>query len=73
MPVLTTLLIDASTGILKVIRATSLNLDFANRLESEILNQLNRPFDSNVFDKKFALLYDLYPTTQSMLKDAILS
>ncbi|MDI7165914.1 hypothetical protein [Leptospira santarosai] len=71
-PPLQIFLIDAETGILKALRMLGFKEDFANQLRAVIADQALRPFDKREYEEKVQALYEKYPTTDSMLKNAII-
>lgn len=59
---MTIILIDASTGIVKAIRAVSLGTDFTNALHKAIREQAGKPFDRERYDDQLNKLFVRYPT-----------
>jgi hypothetical protein len=59
---LTILLVDSSTGILKVIRQIGLGTDISRRLKEMIEKQKSQPFDQNVYQRKITQIYGNYNT-----------
>lgn len=66
---LTTLLIDAETGILKVLRATSLSPKFTQRLHRAILEQAAAPFPDD-YHQQAEKVYKHYTSAQLALDRA---
>lgn len=56
------LLIDASTGILKVIRYIGLPTAFSKKFKQAVLEQKERPFDNIKYDQKINAIYGNYST-----------
>ena len=67
---LTTILVDAGTGITRAIRATTLSPDFSGMLYTAIRGQYAAKFDQEAYAAAVAEGYRLYPTTDDMLKGA---
>lgn len=53
-------LIDAATGILKVIRHIGLGHEFSIRLRDAILSQKSKPFDNGIYSFKINDIYKRY-------------
>lgn len=53
-------LVDAATGILKVIRYIGLGHEFSIRLRDAILSQKSRPFDEGIYNFKINDIYKRY-------------
>ncbi|HRC81221.1 MAG TPA: hypothetical protein PLF27_07530 [Sedimentibacter sp.] len=69
---LTTLLTDADTGILKVIRYSGLSTIFSKRFKDAIDTQKNMPFDKEIYCKKINAIYGNYKTKDLVTRaDAI--
>jgi len=66
----TTLMINADTGILLAIRQTSFSHDFTVALHQAIREQAARPFDQVLFDRQLRKLYSQYDA-KGLLKLAI--
>lgn len=64
------LLIDADTGILKVIRAVSLSHQFSVALCSAIIEQSKKSMPDN-YDAKIQAIYRKYSDTESMMNHCI--
>ncbi len=67
---LTTLLIDAETGLLKAIRVTSLSPKFTQRLHRAILGQAARPFPDD-YDQQAEAVYHRYTSAQLAMNRAV--
>lgn len=67
---LTTMLIDAGTGIIQAIRAIGLGTDFSNTLHAAIREQAARPFDQARYDDQLNRTYARYATTELLLSRA---
>ena len=67
---ITTLLIDAETGILKVIRALSFSPDFTRRLHAAIREQAAQPFNAQHHERNAAAVMARLQTTD-LLKRAV--
>jgi hypothetical protein len=61
-------LVDASTGVIKALRAVSLSPDFSQKLVAAIQAQIEHPFDSASYDAQIARAYRQYPQSKGMLK-----
>jgi hypothetical protein len=59
---LTTLLVDANTGILKAIRYSGLSTEFSRKLRIAIENQKNISWDERSYNQKIDMIYDNYST-----------
>lgn len=57
-------LIDAATGILKVMRYIGLGHDFSIQLREAILQQKEQPFNQNAYNLKVNEIYRRYTTDQ---------
>jgi hypothetical protein len=68
---LTIILTDAATGIVKAIRAVGLSTDFTNKLHAAIRAQAARPFDQTAYDDQLNRVYARYPKTELLLSKAI--
>ncbi len=64
---LSTLLVDAETGILKAIRACTFSHKFTVKLHQAIITQYNSPFPPD-YDEQVFRAYDRYPTPEIMVK-----
>jgi hypothetical protein len=62
------LLVDANTGVIKVIRVVTLSADFSHKLVAAIAAQKERPFNSDSYDAQIEKMYRQYPESKSMLK-----
>jgi hypothetical protein len=62
---LSTLLVDAETGILKAIRVCTFSPEFTLKLHQAILNQYAMPFPPD-YDKQVIRAYQQYPTPELM-------
>ncbi len=60
----TTLMINADTGILLAIRQTSFSHDFTVALHQAIIEQAARPFDQVRFDRQLRALYSQYQSKE---------
>jgi hypothetical protein len=70
---LSIVLIDAETGILKVIRAVSLSPEFSALLHQAIREQAAAPFvGAEAYGAHLQQVYARYPTPESMLARAII-
>jgi hypothetical protein len=67
---LNVLLVDASTGVLKAMRALTLSPRFTRALEHAIREQAAAAFSPRAHDASLAILYGKYATTNSLLKAA---
>jgi len=67
---LTTILIDADSGIIRAIRVVSLSPAFTTALHLAIREQASRPWDPTEYDARLAALYRRYPTSRALLKAA---
>ena len=61
---LTIIVIDARSGIIKGIRALSFTEQFSRRLHQAIRDQAAKPFDQAVYDAKLAALYRQFSSKQ---------
>jgi hypothetical protein len=69
--VLQTVLIDASTGIVRAIRAVSLSPDFTRALLGAIRVQASTPWPGRAdYERQLADVYRRYPTTEALLASA---
>ena len=69
---LSVLLIDADTGILRAMRAVSLSPDFSRALHAAIQTQIETGYPGDdAFGRNITRVYGRYPDTGLMLKDAI--
>lgn len=68
---LTVMLIDATTGIIKAIRAVGLGTNFTNTLHAAIRDQAARSFDQPRYDEQLNRTYARYPTTDLLLSRAV--
>jgi len=59
---LTTLLVDANTGILKAIRYSGLSTEFSQKLRIAIENQKSIPWDADAYHKKINMIFGNYST-----------
>lgn len=70
--VLQVYLVDAATGIVRVIRAVSLSPEFTARLHAAIAAQASVPWiGREAYDAQLAEHYRRWPTTEAMLADAV--
>ena len=67
--VLQIMLIDALTGILKVIRAVTLAPEFSAELLKLTNEQLAAPFSENDYKRQLANIYARYPQTKDLLAE----
>lgn len=67
---LTILLIDADTGILRVIRTITLAPALTTALHTAIAEQAAAPFDQDAYDHALAAIYRRHPTTRDLLRRA---
>lgn len=65
------LLIDATTGILKAMRALTFSPEFSRALINTIRRQARTSFDKVSHDNDINLAYHRYPSTQDMVDAAI--
>lgn len=70
MAVLQIILIDAMTGIVKVIRAVSLDTDFSVALHAAIAKQMQHPIQHQQYSDQVDRVYAKYPTTLEMVRVA---
>jgi hypothetical protein len=63
---LTTLLIDARTGILKVINASTFSTDFTASLALAVKHQMALPWDAEQFDRALQSIYRRYPDARAL-------
>jgi hypothetical protein len=65
--VLTAILIDADTGIIRAIRAVTFSPAFTAELEEAIREQARLPYDSATYEQLQAGLERRFPTTEALL------
>ena len=63
-------LIDAETGIIRALRASSLSPRFSQLLHSAIREQLEIPSDEHQYDRAIAETYRQYPHSTDLLRQA---
>lgn len=68
---LTVILVDAVTGILRAIRAVSLSPAFTRELAGTIRRQAEQTWDPAYYDAQLPAAYQKYPSTEAMLADAV--
>ncbi len=68
---LTTLLIDAATGILRVIRAVTLSPSFTATLHAAIGAQAAVPWNGTRYDAMRAAVYARCPTSAAMVAETL--
>lgn len=69
---LTTVLVDADTGIVKALRVTSFSPSFTRQLHDAIRKQANRPWPgSEEYDRQWAHIYNAYTSSQIATKLAL--
>lgn len=71
MALLTTILVSAEDGIIRALREVSLGHNFSQALFDAIRTQAEQPFDASRHDQAIAAVYQRYPSTQALLKQAI--
>ena len=65
---LTTILVDADTGIIRAIHLSVLSPDVADTLRHAVRAQLNAPFDDTAAGRKLGAIYDRFATPQQMVE-----
>ena len=68
---LTVILVDADSGIIRAMRVVSLSPSFTSRLNQAIVEQSQKPFNSVSYDRQLTELYKSYPNSSNLLKIAI--
>jgi hypothetical protein len=69
---LTVILVDATTGVIKGLRVATFSPAFTAALRSSIQRQVESPWPGDKeYDRQLAEAYAKYPSSQAMLKDAI--
>ena len=68
---LTTMLIDASTGIIRAIRGIGLGTAFSQALHDAIRMQSAAPFDQHLYDAALHNIYMHYQTSDALLTQAV--
>lgn len=66
---LTTILVDAGTGLVRAIRATSMGPHFSRELHAAIRRQMADPFDQGTYDRHLERVY-ARSSTRDLLKQA---
>lgn len=69
---LTILLVDASTGILEVIKYIGLSTELSRKLQNAIQNQKLAQWDNVAYEKKINQIYDNYNTDDLVLRAEII-
>jgi hypothetical protein len=69
---LTTIVVDAGTGIVRAIRACSLSPELTALLHAAIEEQAAAPFDRSAYDAAVNDAFRRYSTTEAMVKDAVI-
>lgn len=64
------ILVDASTGVIRAMRAVTFSPAFTRVLHAAIRDQAARPFDAARYDQALKRLYRQYPTTETLLAAA---
>lgn len=64
---LTTMLVDARTGLIRALRACTFSPSFTQTIDAAVRHQAGLGWDPDQFDRTLAKLYDRYPTTESFL------
>lgn len=68
---LTVVLVDAATGIIRALRVVSWSPAFTAAVHAAIRAQAARPWSEAVYDAALDLLYARYPTTGALLERAV--
>lgn len=63
-------LVDATTGILKVIKAVSVSHDFTNALHAAIRHQIELPFDPVAYNQHIDQIYQRFPHSRDLAQAA---
>lgn len=64
---LTVVLLDADTGLIRALRAVTFSPAFTTALHAAIRAQAGQPWSEALYDANRALLYGRYPTTEALL------
>lgn len=67
---LTVILVNAATGVIRALRVVSLSPAFTTALHLAILSQAQRPWPGEAYDRQLADLYRRYPTTEALVARA---
>lgn len=67
---LSVILVDAGTGIVRALRQVSLSPEFTRALHDAIREQAARTWSEPVYDAQVDMLYGRYPTTEALLAAA---
>lgn len=70
-PLLTVILVDAASGLVRALRALSLPPPVAAPLHAAIRAQATAPFDPTTYDLRLTALYAQYPTTPRLLGQSV--
>ncbi|GAA4209384.1 hypothetical protein GCM10022252_75830 [Streptosporangium oxazolinicum] len=67
--IVTVLLVDANTGIIKVLRTLTWPPEFANAVRATVQRQLDSPITDDQAGIALKALYDLYPDTAVLVRE----
>lgn len=61
-------LVDADTGLVRVLRAITLSPGFTRLLHGAIAQQLADPWDERAYDRTLASIYQRFPASRALVR-----